>query len=255
MSNITISRGRKLYYELIAGDKTLPCLVFLHQGLGSVAMFKDFPQLLCKRTGSPGLLYDRTGYGRSSPLTHERSIHYMHEYALNELPEVINATIPDTPFILIGHSDGGSISLISGAERDRHLKAIITLAAHVFVEQETVDSIVKSVEAFSQGKMAGLFKYHGENTESLFRGWSSTWSTHWFRSWNIEYLLPSIDVPVLIIQGRDDQYGTLAQVASIASGISGKAQTLIIDGCGHSPHMESPELLVEVISQFISKCC
>lgn len=251
MGNIKISENQQIYYELIDGDHSLPYLVFLHEGLGSVAMFKEFPELLCARTRCPGLMYDRTGYGKSSALTHKRSIHYMHEYALNELPQVIDATIPSRPFILIGHSDGGSISLIFGAQRSQYIKAIITIAAHVFVEQETVDCIAKADEAFAQGKLAGLFKYHGENTDRVFKEWSSTWLSYWFRSWNIEYLLPSIYVPVLVIQGSEDQYGTAAQVESITSKTSGKAQTLLLDGCGHSPHYDSPELLIEVISEFI----
>ncbi len=251
MGIITISGKQQIYYELIDGDKARPYLVFLHQGLGCVAMYSDFPALLCARTKCPGLVYDRTGYGKSSPLKRNRTIHYLHEYALTELPEVIESIIPHRPFILIGHSDGGSIALISGSAQPEHLKAIVTEAAHVFVEQETVDGIIKADDAFKKGKLGSLFKLHGEKTEILFRAWASTWLSDWFRYWNIEYLLPSINVPLLVIQGKNDQYGTFAQVNSIASKSSGEVQTVLIDGCGHSPYQECPALLLDLMSEFI----
>lgn len=255
MSNITISRNRQIYYELIEGEEDLPYLVFLHEGLGSVAMLREFPRVLCAKTKCPALMYDRIGYGKSSPLTGKRSINYLHEYALNELPEVIDALIPERPFILIGHSDGGSISLIFGSQKPKYLKAIITIAAHVFVEQETINGIIKTDKAFEQGKLAGLFKFHGKKTNSVVKQWSSVWLSEWFRPWNIEYLLQSIGVALFVIQGDEDQYGTYAQVKSISSQSSGRAETLILHGCGHAPHQENPELLIEAISEFIGKNC
>ncbi len=253
MSNIELSKEHTVYYELIEGDKSKPYLIFLHEGLGSVQMYKDFHRSICAKTKCPGLAYDRRGYGKSSSLNRKRTVHYLHEYALNELPQVIKAVIPDKPFFLIGHSDGGSISLIYGAEKPYYLKGIVTAAAHVFVEQITIDGIVKANEAFSAGKLSGLFKLHGDKTEEIFNAWSSTWLSDWFRSWNIEYLLPSINVPLLVIQGKADQYGTTEQVNSITSKSSGEAHTLLIDSCGHSPHQDSPDVVINTITKFIDR--
>ncbi|MBF0411607.1 MAG: alpha/beta hydrolase [Desulfamplus sp.] len=253
MSNITISNKQTIYYELIDGDKSKPYLIFLHEGLGCVAMYKNFHNHLCAKTNCPGLAYDRAGYGKSSPLIRNRTVNYLHEYALNELPELIDAIIPDKPFILIGHSDGGSISLIYGSERPDYLKGVVTAAAHVFVDQMTIDGIIKANAAFAAGKLSGLFKLHGEKTDSIFKAWSSTWLSDWFKHWNIEYLLPSVNVPLLVIQGKDDQYGAIAQVNSIVSKSSGKAEQLLIDGCGHSPHQDAPELVIDAISEFIDR--
>ncbi len=131
------------------------------------------------------------------------------------------------------------------------MKGIITEAAHVFVERETIDGIRKADEAFEKGKFSGLFKYHGEKTQDIFKAWSETWLSKWFKYWNIEYLLPSIEVPMLVIQGCDDQYGTKDQVDSIISKSAGKAMPSLVENCGHSPHQELPELLLELMSKFI----
>ncbi len=226
-----INEALSLYFRLIQGDQDKPVLVFLHEGLGCDAMLKDFPDLLCKATGFPGLVYDRQGYGKSSPLNHTRTIDYLHDYSLKELPELLNAAIPGRPFILIGHSDGGSISLIYGAQRPPLLKGIITEAAHVFVEPETIAGIIDAVEAWEKGLLTGLSKYHGDKTETIFKAWSVTWLADWFQGWNIEYLLPDIHAPLLVIQGADDQYASIEQVNSIVSKTSGKAQMEMVENC------------------------
>ncbi len=199
------------------------------------------------------MLYDRAGYGRSSPISSARTIHYLHDYALNELPEVVNALIPGRPHILVGHSDGGSISLIYGAERSPLLRGIITEAAHVFVETETINGIREADEAFGQGKFGALYKYHGEKTRTLFKAWSETWLSKWFRHWNIEYLLPSITCPILATQGMDDQYGTEHQINTIVAQSSGRCESRLVENCGHAPHRERPDKMIEIISRFIGK--
>lgn len=216
-------------------------------------MWRNFPERLCRVTGCPGLLYDRTGYGKSSPLNSARTIHYLHDYALNELPEVIKTVIPDRPHILIGHSDGGSISLIYGAERNPHLKGIVTEAAHVFVEPETIRGIREADEAYEQGKFGGLYKYHGEKSHTIFKAWSETWLHDGFRHWNIEYVLPSIECPILATQGMDDQYGTEHQVNSIVCKSSGPSEAFLIENCGHAPHRDRPDKMLEIISRFIEE--
>lgn len=242
--------GHRLYYETIAGPPERPYLVFLHEGLGCTAMWRDFPQRLCRRTGCPGLLYDRLGYGRSAPFAGPRTINYLHRAALVELPDVLNRLIPDIGYFLIGHSDGGSIALIHGAERAPLLRGIITEAAHVFVEEETLAGIRVTTEAFAAGKLQGLSAYHGEKTEAVFRAWSDTWLSPAFRHWNIEYLLPSIACPVLAVQGAEDQYGTLAQVDAIAGKIPAAVKAMVED-CGHVPHREQTANVSELMARFL----
>ena len=193
------------------------------------------------------------GYGKSSPLNRLRTVHYLHRYALEELPDFLQKVIPDTPFILIGHSDGGSISLIFGAEQPSFLKGIITEAAHVFVEPETIAGIRIAKRAWNQGKLTGLSKYHGDKTESIFKAWSATWLKGWFKHWNIEYLLPSIEVPLLVIQGGDDPYGSIDQVSSITSGSSGYARHRLIANGGHCPHIAAQPLVLQLMADFIAQ--
>ena len=253
LSKLLIDENRSLNYNLIHGVKDTPYLVFLHEGLGCEAMWGDFPGLLCKTTGCPGLIYDRLGYGDSSLLNCAHTVHYMHDYALKELPYLLEKIIPDMAFILIGHSDGGSISLIYGAERPPLLKGIVTEAAHVFVEPETIARIRSAAEAWEKGRLRGLLKYHGDNTETMFKAWSTIWLTNWFKHWNIEYLLPSIEAPLLVIQGANDQYGSVAQVNSIVSNSSGDAHAEIIETCGHAPHLEAQPLVLELMSDFVAQ--
>jgi pimeloyl-ACP methyl ester carboxylesterase len=250
---LKIEKNHRLHYQLIEGDRKLPYLVYLHEGLGCVAMWSDFPELLCRITGCPGLVYDRLGYGKSSPAHTARKIHYLHRYALIELPTLLENIIPGKPYILIGHSDGGSIGLIAGAERPPFLQAIITEAAHVFVDAETIAGITIANEAWDKGKLRGLSKYHGDKTDSIFKAWSETWLSDWFKHWNIAYLLPSITAPLLVIQGRNDQYGTLAQANSIAAKSAGYTHLQIIENCAHIPHLEAQSAVLVSMSDFINK--
>jgi pimeloyl-ACP methyl ester carboxylesterase len=242
-----------IYYEKIEGKTEYPTLVFLHEGLGCHTMWKGFPGQLCKQTQCPGLVYDRLGFGKSSPVTSARTIRYLHDSALHELPYVLEQCIPGRPYILIGHSDGGSINLIFGAERPPFLKGIITEAAHVFVEPVTVAEIRKVDKAFKKGEMRGLSRYHGEKTEYVFRAWADTWLSDSFQFWNIESLLPEIQCPMLVIQGSDDQYGTERQVEAIVSKSSGRARPVLLENCGHSPHREMPVPVLDIMSGFIEQ--
>ena len=254
MSLLVLGDRHHLFYEQYEGEAGRPCLVFLHEGLGSVAQWKDFPRRLCRRTGCPGLVYDRLGHGKSSPLIHSRTIRYLHEAALDELPKVVAALLPGQRFILVGHSDGGSISLIFGAERAPVLLGIITVAAHVFVEQISLDGIVQAQAAFAHGKLKkALGRYHGDKTEPLFQAWAGTWTSPWFRAWSIEDLLPSLTTPLLVLQGRDDQYGTAAQVEAIVDRSAGPATPLLLEGCGHAPHLDFPELTLDLMACFVNR--
>jgi len=242
---------RRIHYQRIAGQADKPMLVFLHEGLGCIAMWKDFPQRLCSATGYPGLVYDRLGYGESTALPAPRALHYLHDHALDELPRVLAALLPDQRYIVVGHSDGGSIALIHAAQRPPRLLGSIVEAAHIYVEAETLEGLRAARVAWEAGRMRGLAKYHGNKTDDLFHAWNDTWLAEWFRHWNLEYLLPAIDTPTLVLQGGDDQYATAAHVAAIAR--APHAQAHIIDGCGHAPHQESPDQVTALMQAFIER--
>ena len=253
MNYLKITEGSKIRYELIEGNNDKPHLIFLHEGLGCIEMWRDFPQKLCTQTACPGLLYDRIGYGKSSTAQEPRALNYLHNYALKELPEAIESLIPHAPYILVGHSDGSSIALINGSKNDPLLKGIVTEAAHVFIEKETINGIRIADQAYDDNGPKGLSKYHGEKTHQMFKSWSETWLSHWFRNWNIESLLPGIFCPVLALQGIYDEYGTNKQLDAIVSQVSGPAEKYMIPHCGHTPHLEQPELVLNLISDFIGK--
>ncbi|UTH74015.1 alpha/beta fold hydrolase [Chromobacterium sp. IIBBL 290-4] len=238
----------------IAGDASRPCLVFLHEGLGCEPMWKSFPDRLCEQTGLSGLVYDRQGHGRSAPFAKARSVHYLHESALNELPEILASQLPNRDYILIGHSDGGSIALLHAAEQACRLKGVITAAAHVFVEDITLAGIRQAVAAWRAGKLAGLSLYHGDKAEVLFHAWADTWLKPAFAHWNIEYALPSIACPLLALQGAEDHYGSAAQLDAIA-GKSQNGRQIMLLNCGHSPHLEAPQATLEAMADFIAAHC
>ncbi len=255
MPFLQIAGNIKLYYQLIDGRSDRPYLVFLHEGLGCTAMWKSFPARLCEMTGCPGLLYDRLGYGRSSSLHRRRTLHYLHDYALLELPLLLQSVIPDRPHIVIGHSDGGSIGLIYGAARLPGLMAVITEAAHVFVESETLVGIKSACRSWNEGTLKSISKYHGKKAESVFNAWSQTWLSDWFIFWNIEKHLPDIHVPLLVIQGEHDDYGTLAQVNSIVAHSSGSVRIEIIHNCGHIPHLQAQRHVLRCMTEYIQRIC
>lgn len=247
---LDLGGGVRLSYQAIEGDARKPVLVFLHEGLGCTAMWRDFPARLCAATGCPGLVYDREGYGLSSPLRRGRDVHYLHESALVELPRVLEALLDGRPYIVVGHSDGGSIALIHAAARPAGLLGVLTEAAHVFVEEVTLRGIRAALLAYGEGKLHGLARYHGAKTEEIFHAWADTWLQPYFSHWNIEYLLPAIACPVLALQGAADQYGTAAQLDAIATRAPHGRQWMVPD-CGHTPHQEQPEVLLDLMSRFV----
>ncbi|WP_373888184.1 alpha/beta fold hydrolase [Massilia sp. Root351] len=251
---LELAEGGQLYYEWIAEDSGAagkPVLVFLHEGLGCTAMWKDFPARLCARTGCRGLMFDRRGYGQSVPLRTGRSVHYLHRYALEELPQML-ALLDGRPYVVVGHSDGGSIALIHAADQPPGLLGVVTEAAHVFVEEVTLAGIREARAAYGAGKLRGLSRYHGDKTDQIFGAWADTWLRPAFSRWNIEYLLPSVACPVLALQGSGDQYGTEAQLRAIESQAPG-ARTAMLADCGHTPHLEQPEAVLAAISDFLQE--
>lgn len=253
MKHLELDGQTLIAYRRIEGNEENPTLVFLHEGLGCSRMWKGFPDALAIRTGCPALLYDRPGYGKSSPIAGTFSVHFMHRNALCELPKVLDALLSGKRYILIGHSDGGSIALIHAGEHDPNLIGVITEAAHVFVEKETRNNIRSTVEAFQSGKLDGLARYHGEKTGVTFTAWSDIWLSEGFALWNIETVLPAIECPTLVIQGRQDPYGTLEQVERIISGIGANAEPLILDSCEHIPHRQQEGLTLNGMARFIHR--
>lgn len=228
-----------------------PTLIFLHEGLGSIAQWRDFPFAVSLATHLPAVIYERWGYGNADPLDRPRSARYLHEEALQSLPEVLQQ-LQVNDAILIGHSDGGSMALIFAATWPEKVRGMITEAAHVFVEDVTTAGIREAVSIYTSTDLPQrLFKYHGANTDRAFRGWSDVWLSPAFRDWNIEEYLPGVRCPILVIQGRDDEYGTPAQVEAIVGGVSGPAEPLIIPGCGHIPHHQARERVLAEMTRFI----
>ncbi|MBB3064752.1 alpha/beta fold hydrolase [Limibacillus halophilus] len=245
--------GTRLEYRWVGeAEAEGPVLVFLHEGLGCVALWRGFPEVLCQALGLRGIVYSRAGYGRSDACALPRPPTYLHAEALEVLPRVLDrAGVQEA--VLIGHSDGGSIALIhASADAAGRVKAIVTLAAHVFNEELSIQGIREAREAFETGDLRDrLEKYHGANVDCAFYGWNDTWLSAGFRDWNLEAFLPDIEVPALILQGAEDQYGTPFQVAAIVAGIGFSASSALIPDCGHAPHLEQPEVTVALIREFL----
>ncbi len=228
-------------------------LVFLHEGLGSIGQWRDFPERLVERTGQPALLYDRWGYGGSDPLTLPRPRDYLEREAEDALPAVLDAAGVDRP-LLIGHSDGGSIALLFAAAYPEVPVAAITEAAHVFVEEVTLTGIREAEAVFREkGLLDRLARYHGAKTETVFRAWTETWFRADFRDWNMVARLPDITCPLLVMQGADDQYGTALQVETIVADSTGPAEACLVPGCGHAPHLERPDEVLDLMADYIAR--
>lgn len=226
-------------------------LVMLHEGLGSVALWKDFPDRLAAATGCRVLCYSRLGYGNSTRLTADRTVDYMHVEARRWLPAILGRLALRRP-VLFGHSDGASIALIHAAEPCARIAGVVALAPHVKVEPLTVASIAQAKVAYEAGDLRGrLAPYHAD-VDSVFWGWNRIWLSAPFREWNIESLLPRIRVPVLAMQGRDDEYGTLEQIESIRRSVP-FASTIALDHCRHSPHRDQPDAVLEATRRHIDE--
>jgi pimeloyl-ACP methyl ester carboxylesterase len=230
-----------------------PTLVFLHEGLGCIGFWKDFPDALCARLGLPGLVYDRWGYGASDPFDRPRVKDYLQDEAFISLPEVLSACGIDRP-ILVGHSDGASIALLYAAAFPQKPVAVVSLAAHVFVEEEALAGIRRAMKEFSQGDLRRrLERHHGEKTKRVFDAWADTWLSPAFRDWNIEAMLPHIRAALLVLQGVEDEYGTAAQVEAIVRAVSGPVLSHLLPHCGHAPHLQAPERVLDLATDFIRR--
>ena len=245
--------GRRLEYEWHGPPPgAAPTLVFLHEGLGCISLWRDFPARLAAATGCGALVYSRAGYGYSDPVPLPRPLRFMHEEALVVLPEVLAAAeVQDA--ILVGHSDGGSIALIhAGGVPGAPVRGLCLEAPHVFCEDLSVASIALAAEKYRQGDLRrALERHHGANVDVAFWGWNQAWLDPAFRGWNIQEYLGGIRCSALVVQGEDDEYGTLAQVDAIEAGSGGSVQRLVLPACGHSPHRAQPEATLAAMSAFI----
>jgi pimeloyl-ACP methyl ester carboxylesterase len=224
-----------------------PALVFLHEGLGSVALWRDFPENLAQATGRRALLYSRAGHGNSYVPDEPRTPRFMHDEALDVLPGLLDAHGIEKP-VLVGHSDGGSIALIYAS---RHpVSKLVLLAPHVFVEDLSVTSIAEARETFETTDLRDRMARYHRDAEATFRLWNDIWLAPEFRDWNIEDVLPAITAPVLAIQGEHDQYGTLAQIDAIENGVAGDFERVVLDA-RHAPHLEAPEKTLQAAAEFI----
>ena len=246
--------GRSLeiqWIEVERPDAALPTLVFLHEGLGSIRQWRDFPRRVAEATGCRALVYDRYGYGNSDVLQEDRAgVDFMHREALVALPDLLAKLEIQNP-VLVGHSDGASIALIYAGSFP--VRGLVLMAPHVYVEEFNLNSIRKITAAFeASGLKAGLAKYH-RDAEKTFRLWSGAWLDPAFPKWNIESVLPGIRCPVLAIQGEADEYGTMAQLEAIARQVKGGCELLPLPGCGHAPFKDKPGEVLSAVTAFVKR--
>jgi pimeloyl-ACP methyl ester carboxylesterase len=243
-----------LEYRMIGpppGDA--PTIVMLHEGLGSAALWGDFPEKLQAATGTGVFLYSRAGYGASSPVTLPRPLDYMQVEALDILPKLLD-TIGFRRGLLLGHSDGASIAAIyAGGRADHRIRGLALIAPHFVVEDVSVASIAAIKQAYENTDLRSkLARWHSD-VDNAFYGWNGAWLDPGFRDWDITEYLAYIRVPVAIVQGADDQYGTMLQVEIAKDQCYCPVDATIIAGAGHSPHREAPEATLDAIAEFAAR--
>ena len=245
--------GRTLSYEWVGEERGQPALVFLHEGLGSIRQWRDFPARVAAATGARALVYDRYGYGQSDVLEEpRRTVRFMHEEALYSLPVFLKGLGVEKP-VLIGHSDGASIALIH-AGAGHTVRGVVAMAPHVFIEPVCLRSIQQAKNTFESTDLPQkLGRYHRDVRKTFF-GWADVWLDPQFKGWDIrDDYLPQVSCPVLAIQGHDDEYGTMAQLDEIARRVAGRCELLKLEQCGHSPFRDQPERTLQAISVFVKE--
>ncbi|HWB79616.1 MAG TPA: alpha/beta hydrolase [Nannocystaceae bacterium] len=249
-----VAAGARLEAAWIGPHAPGPTLVLLHEGLGCIRMWRDWPDDLVRATGLRALAFSRAGYGNSDPIERPRPLDYMEREGESVLPEVLDAAgIHDA--ILVGHSDGATIALVhagTAASRPR-VRGVVALAPHVFCEDCSVAAIRVAKDAWLHGDLRErLRKHHGDNVEHAFWGWNDAWLDPRFRAWNVERYLPAIEIPIALVQGADDEYGTLRQLDAIAAGVRGPVTRTVLAECGHSPHRDRPTETTAVVAELVA---
>lgn len=237
------------------GDAALPTLVFLHEGLGSLSAWRDFPAALARASGARAFVYSRAGYGQSAPIVRPRPLDFMEREA-QLLPAIVAAAgLAERDLVLVGHSDGGSIALITAASGvlGPRLRGLVLEAPHVFVEDSALVAIAEVRDRYLIGDLRARLSRHHADVDGAFYGWNDVWLAPGFRSWNLEPLLPEVQVPTLVIQGVDDRFGTLAQIDAISSQLGAPCERLILPDCGHSPHRDQPAQTLATIVDFLRR--
>ena len=241
--------GRRLEAVELPGDPAQRALVLLHEGLGSVGLWRDFPQALHAATGRRVIAFSRFGHGRSEPPPLRRTPTFFHQEALEVLPEVLAQLDAPEP-VLVGHSDGASIALIHAA---RHpVAGLALLAPHVIVEEVTVAAIRKAREAFDGGALRARMARHHDDPDAAFNGWCDVWLDPDFRDWSLEPDAEAVTSPVLLIQGEGDPYGTLDQLDRIEARVRGPVERLVVPG-GHSPHLEAASMVLAALVRWVGE--
>jgi pimeloyl-ACP methyl ester carboxylesterase len=244
--------GYKLHLRQIEGERPgMPTLVLLHEGLGTIAVWGDVPDALCRATGCPGLIYERPGYGASDPRPLPWPDDVLEQEAEIVLPALLQALSIERP-VLIGHSDGGTIALLYAAAFPQRVRGAITLAAHVVLDDLTFGGVAALERSWRKGDLRSeLERLHGLGAEILFRAWSGLWLDPARRAWSIIDRLPHITCPVLAIQGAEDEYGLPGQLDAIAAGVAGPAERVLISNCAHDPHHQARAVVLERIAAFV----
>ena len=247
--------GVRLEVRVVPGDPARPWLVLLHEGLGSVSFWRDFPEKLAQRTGARVLAYSRQGYGQSDPLPPQagsgprRLASFMHDEALIVLPGLLRRLAIERP-VLVGHSDGASIALIHAARQPNACTGVVLMAPHVLVEEVSIASIARIRDSYAKGELRDRLARHHAHVDDAFLGWADIWLDASFRDWSLAAEIARLVCPSLLVQGDADEYGSMIHVEAVAAGAAGLATTLLLPGCGHAPHREREAEVLEAIAHF-----
>lgn len=230
-----------------------PTLVLLHEGLGCIALWRDFPAKLANATGFGVFAYSRAGYGQSDPADLPRPLDYMTREAIEVLPDVLDASGLERG-VLVGHSDGATIAAIyAGSVIDMRVRGIVTMAPHFFTEDKGLNEIAAAKLIYDRGDLRDRMEKYHANPDNTFRGWNDSWLHPDFKTWNVTDVIDYIRVPVLAIQGRDDQYGTLAQIDELENRSYAPVDSVILDDCRHTPFLDQPEKVLDAIAEYCAR--
>ncbi len=243
--------GKALEYMCFGpGPDMAPTIVLLHEGLGSAALWRQFPAELAEATGCGVFVYSRAGYGRSAATDLPRPLDYMTREAMDVLPVVLDQ-IGFRQGILLGHSDGATIAAIyAGSAQDHRVRGLVLMAPHFFTEDIGLAAIAKAKEAFETGDLRDRMAKHHDDPDNAFRGWNDAWLDPGFKAWDVSEVIDYLRIPALVIQGASDQYGTLAQVTEVEERSYAPVDVVVLDDCRHSPHLDQPQAVLTAVTEF-----